>query len=127
MGTSALAGFSMPITLSATGLPNGATATFSPNPVAAGGTSNLTIDLPANSPEATFDVTVLGTAGAATSSSIISLTTVSNNFSGIAPTVPANGATGVNTQPLLQWSTSVDANAYEIELATNPFYRVFNH
>ncbi len=122
INSSALAGFSTPVTLSASGLPSGATATFTPNPVPAGGTSTLNISFPANSPEATFDVTVTGTAGAGTSSSTITLTTVKNDFSSVAPIAPVYGATGVNTQPLLQWSTAVDANAYDVELSVNPSF-----
>ncbi|MFN0175242.1 MAG: reprolysin-like metallopeptidase [Saprospiraceae bacterium] len=122
INTAAVAGFSGLVTLSATGLPNGATADFSPNPVLAGGASTMTISLPANSPEATFDVTVLGTSGAGTSNSVITLTSVSNNFTGLVPTLPANNATGVNLLPLLQWSLSADADVYDVELATNPSF-----
>jgi len=50
------------------------------------------------------------------------LTPVKNDFSTIAPTSPANGASGVNTQPLLKWSTSADADAYEVQLASNPSF-----
>ena len=122
INTAALAGFSDPVTLSASGLPNGATAVFSPNPVPAGSTSTLTISLPANASESSFDVTVQGTSGAGTSASVITLTSVRNDFSTVAPTSPANGASGVNTQPLLQWSTAVDANTYDAELATSPSF-----
>lgn len=122
INTDAVLGFSTPVTLSATGLPNGATATFSPNPVQPGETATLDISFPANSPEATFEVVVLGTAGAATSSSTITLTTVNNDFSAIVPNSPAYGASGVNTNPLLQWTTAADANAYDVELATNPSF-----
>jgi subtilisin-like proprotein convertase family protein len=122
ISSAALAGFSTPITLSASGLPNGATADFSPNPVTAGGTSTLFVSFPANTPETTFDLSIQGTAGAGSSSSVITLSTVSNNFASFAPIAPANGASGVNTQPLLQWSTSVDANAYEVEVATSPSF-----
>ena len=122
INTSALAGFSTPITLSATGLPMGATASFSPNPVVAGGSSTLTVTFPANSPETSFDLIVQGSAGAGSSSSVITLTTVSNNFTSFAPTTPANGASGVNTQPLLQWSTAADADLYEVELASSPTF-----
>lgn len=122
ISTSAISGFSDPITLSASGIPNGATATFSPNPVPSGSTATLSVSLPANSPETTFDLTVLGTAVAGTSSSVITLTTISNDFSTFAPTAPANGASGVNTQPILTWSPAVDANAYDVELATNPSF-----
>ena len=122
ISTSALAGFSTPITLSATGLPIGATATFSPNPVVAGGTSTLTVTFPANSPETSFDLIVQGSAGAGSSSSVITLTTTSNNFASFTPFAPANGASGVNTQPLLQWSTAADADTYEVEIATSPSF-----
>ncbi len=122
ISTSALASFSDPILLSATGLPNGATATFSPNPVPAGSNATLTIEIPANAVESTFDVTVVGTAGAGTASSVITLTTVQNNFSTLLPTAPVNGASGVNTQPLIQWNTAADATSYDLELATNPSF-----
>jgi len=122
ISTVAVSGFSGPVTLSATGLPVGATVNFSPNPVPAGGTSTMTVSLLANSPEATFDVTVLGTSGVGTSSSVVTLTSVNNDFSGLVPTLPVYGATGVNTQPLLQWSLAADADAYDVELATNPSF-----
>ncbi len=118
----ALAGFSSPVTLTAIGLPNGAIATFSPNPVPPGSNSTLTIEIPANAVESTFDVTVEGTAGVGTSSSVITITTVQNNFSAVLPTAPVNGASGVNPQPLIQWSTAADANAYDVELANNPSF-----
>ncbi|MFN0215998.1 MAG: reprolysin-like metallopeptidase [Saprospiraceae bacterium] len=122
ISTATIGGFSGDVTLTATGLPNGASAVFSPNPVPAGSSATLTVSLPVNSPEESFDVTVQGTSGAGTSSSVITLTSVRNDFSAIAPVAPANGASGVNTKPLLQWSTAVDANFYEVELATNPSF-----
>jgi subtilisin-like proprotein convertase family protein len=122
ISTSALAGFSDSVTLSVSGLPNGVTATFSPNPVLAGETSTLSISIPNNTSESTFDVSVEGTSGATTYASIITLTSVNNDFSAFAPTAPANGATGVNTNPLLQWTPAADANAYDVELATNPSF-----
>lgn len=122
ISSTAIGGFSEPLSLSATGLPNGATATFSPNPVPAGGSSTLTITLPPDAVEETFNVTVMGSAGAESSISVITLTTIQNDFSSVAPTAPANGASGVNTRPLLQWSTAIDADAYDVELATNPSF-----
>ncbi|MDX1913924.1 MAG: zinc-dependent metalloprotease family protein [Saprospiraceae bacterium] len=122
ISTTALAGFSTPVTLSATGLPNGATATFSPNPVAPGAVSTVTITFPTDAVEGVYDVNIIGTAGAASSTSTITLTTVRNDFTAVAPTAPANGASGVSTTPLLQWTTTADANAYEVQLATNPSF-----
>ncbi|MDO8365217.1 MAG: M12 family metallo-peptidase [Saprospiraceae bacterium] len=122
ISTIAVAGFSGLVTLTATGLPVDATAVFSPNPVPSGSSSTLTVTLPPNFPEGTFNVTVLGTSGIGTSTSVITLTAVSNDFTSVAPTSPVNGASGVNTQPLLQWSTANDANVYEVELATSPSF-----
>lgn len=122
ISTSALAGFSDLVTLSTTGLPNGATATFSPNPVVAGQNSTLSISIPNNTAESTFDVTVTGTSGAISLSSFITLTSVNNDFSSFAPISPANGAAGVNPNPLLQWSAAADANAYDVELGTSPSF-----
>jgi subtilisin-like proprotein convertase family protein len=122
ISTNALAGFSSPITLTATGLPNGATASFSPNPVPAGSAATLTVTLPANSPETPFDFTVQGTVGAVSSASVITLTPVSNNFAAFALSAPANGASGINIQPLLQWISVVDADVYEVEVATSPSF-----
>jgi len=122
INTSAVGGFSDPVTLSASGLPNGATAAFSVNPVPVGGTSILTVTLPPDAIEETFNVTVLGSAGAEVSSSIITLTTIRNDFSTVEPIAPTNGASGVNTRPLLSWSTTADADGYDAELATSPSF-----
>lgn len=122
ISSSAIGGFSTPVEYSLSGLPNGASAIFSPNPVTAGQESTLTITLPADSPEATYDLVVQATAGASTTSATISLNTIRNDFSGVAPVSPAYGATGVNTKPLLNWSTAPDADAYDVQLATNPSF-----
>jgi subtilisin-like proprotein convertase family protein len=122
INTTATASFADSITLSVSGLPAGATATFSPNPVAAGETSTLTIVFPIGSPEALFDLTILGNSGAVEVSQIISLTTVNNDFATFAPLAPLHGATGVNPNPLLQWNPTIDANAYDVQLATNPSF-----
>ncbi len=82
-GTSAITitsqnSFSSATTLSATGLPSGVTAAFSPNPVTppANGsvTSTLTFTASASATVGTATVTVTGTAGSLTHSTTISLT-----------------------------------------------------
>jgi hypothetical protein len=54
-------GFSSPVTLSASGLPAGATATFSPNP--ATGTSTLTVTVSSTTVAGSYLLTVSGTGG----------------------------------------------------------------
>ena len=122
ISTVGLGGSTEPIALSASGLPSGASATFSPNPVQPGSSSIMTVSFPNNSPENTFDITVLGNAGTSTASSSVTLTVVNNDFAAFAPISPANGAQGVNQQPGLFWSTVPDADAYDVQLASNPAF-----
>ena len=122
ISTTSLGGFTDPITLTAAGLPNGTTATFSPNPVQPGVSTVMTVSFPANAPEGTFDLTIQGNSGAVAAASIVTLTVVNNDFSAFAPTSPINGAAGVNQQPPLYWNTIPDANQYDVEVATNPSF-----
>jgi len=75
-GTSAITitpqdGFSGSVTLSASGLPSGVTASFSPNP--ATGTSTLTLAASATASTGTVTVTTTGVSGSVTSSTTLSL------------------------------------------------------
>ena len=65
-------GFSGSVTLSASGLPNGVTASFSPNPATA--TSTLTLTASGTAATGTVTVTIQGTSGSLTNSTTISLT-----------------------------------------------------
>jgi subtilisin family serine protease len=58
-----LGGFAGTVALSATGLPAGATASFSPSSVTAPGTSTLSVTTGAGTPEGTFALTITGTSG----------------------------------------------------------------
>ncbi len=122
ISTTALAGFSQPITLSVTGLPNGVTAAFSPNPVQPGNSSVMTVSFPNSSPEATFDLNIQGNATGANAGAIVTLSTINNDFSALSLSSPVDGATGVNKLPTLTWNTVPDADKYDVELATNPSF-----
>jgi subtilisin-like proprotein convertase family protein len=122
ISTLGLAVFADPIMLSASGLPAGATATFSPNPVMPGNSSLMTIQFAGNFTENTFGLTIQGNSGALTGSGLQTLTIVNNNYSAFAPLTPVNGATGVNAQPTMTWVAVPDADFYEIQVATNPSF-----
>ena len=69
-------GFSDPVSLSVTGLPAGATASFSPNPaapVAGGPAATLTVTLGASTPTGSHGLTVTGTSGSITQSTGLTL------------------------------------------------------
>jgi beta-glucosidase len=75
---SALNGFTGSVAWSATGLPLGATATFSPTSTTASGNSILTITPSASTPKGSFPVTITGTSGSLTHSAIATVTVTSS-------------------------------------------------
>lgn len=111
-----------PIRLSAGPLPGGATAKFSADEIAPDGNATVTFDLPAGTPEGEYSVRVYGVANGDTAVAQLVLTLVSNDFSALALTAPANGALSVSRWPLLRWNGVADANQYDLELASSPAF-----
>jgi hypothetical protein len=72
-------GFTSLVSLTASGLPAGATATFAPTSVAGSGSSTLTVNVGASTAVGTYPLTVTGTAGALTRTLGLSLTVTSSN------------------------------------------------
>jgi hypothetical protein len=72
-------GFNGPVTLSASGLPSGVTATFAPNPTATG-SSVLTLAAAGNAAAGTAIVTITGASGAPYANTTLSLTVNAPNF-----------------------------------------------
>jgi hypothetical protein len=72
--------FSSNIALSASGLPNGATATFNPTPIAAPGSGDSTLTFNTNGASAgSYPITVTGTGGGKVHSIIVTLNITSQN------------------------------------------------
>src|SRR5260221_13454160 len=69
----ALNGFGGTVTLSASGLPTGATASFSPTTVTGAGSSTLTVTATGSTPVGTSTLTISGTSGTLTHSTTVSL------------------------------------------------------
>jgi hypothetical protein len=65
-------GFTGSVTFSASGLPTGATGTFSPNPTT-GNSSTLTLTTSATTPAGSYQVTITGTSGTLTHSTVVTL------------------------------------------------------
>ena len=73
VSTAVTSGSAQTVNLSASGLPSGASASFSPASVTAGGSSTLTINTSASTPSGTFNVTITGT-GSVTRTTTLALT-----------------------------------------------------
>jgi hypothetical protein len=74
IATAVTSGSPQTVTLSASGLPAGATASFNPSAVTSGSSSTLTIATTGSTPAGTYAVTVTGTGASATHSVAVSLT-----------------------------------------------------
>jgi alpha-tubulin suppressor-like RCC1 family protein len=74
VSTAIVSGSAESISLSVSGLPNGATATFAPSSVTAGGTSTVTLTFGASVALGTYALTVIGTAASVTRTTPIALT-----------------------------------------------------
>jgi hypothetical protein len=70
----ALNGFAGVVTLSASGLPSGATASFSPATVTGAGSSTLTVTTTGSTPAASSTLTITGVSGSVTHTATVTLT-----------------------------------------------------
>ena len=74
INTAVTSGSAESVSLSASGLPSGATASFSSNPVTSGGSSTMTINTSPTTPNGTYTVTVTGTATSGSHATSVTLT-----------------------------------------------------
>ncbi len=104
ISTTISGGFNSAINLTASGVPNGTTVGFAPNPIAApgNGSSTMTINVSANTAVGTYPITVTGNGGGIQHSTSVTLTvtaigngiTLDGNVHGVAD----SGSTSTNTQ-----------------------------
>ena len=116
-----IAGFTNPVSLSASGNPAGTTAGFSSNPVAPPGSSTLTIGNTGSAAAGSYAITVDGTASGSPGHSVNVGLDVFTMTPG-APTLvaPANGALNVPLQPTFSWTAAVQAATYSLEVDDDP-------
>jgi hypothetical protein len=114
--------FAEPVTLSATGNPGATTTGFSPNPVAPGGTSTLTVGNTGALPFGTSTITVTGTSNpsAIVHSTTVTLTAFPASPAAAALTLPANGALTQPLRPTFTWSAPAQgASSYLLQVDDN--------
>jgi hypothetical protein len=90
--------FSSAISLSASGLPSGATASFSPSSIAAPGTgsSTATITTSTSTPAGTYPITVTGTGGGLTHTTTVTLTVTAGGGGGVTTLTNGVAVTGLS-------------------------------
>jgi len=113
--------FSNPVHLEVVeGLPVGATASFSINPMTPSEGSLMSIDL--TQVEITGDMEIVIRAIAEDADTVyrsIYLTTTSNNFSALQMLTPVNGESGIVLSTAFSWNSVPNAFAYDFQLATS--------
>lgn len=106
ISTAVTSGSAQSVTLSASGLPSGASASFSTNPVTAGGSSTLTVATASSTPPGSYPITITGTGASATHTTTFTLT-----VNGTGPTLQE-----VSTDPFTdtdaQHATEVEPDTY---------------
>lgn len=116
--TVASTGFAEMINFDANGLPAGAVAVFSPNPVTAGETTTMSLDMSAVTASGLFSITVTADAnGFTTQERIVELNALSSDFSALELMLPKGS--GNSILPNYEWSSLPNAATYEIEVATD--------
>jgi hypothetical protein len=116
VATATTAGTAEIVALSASGLPSGATASFSPASVTSGASSNLTLTTSASTPTGTFTVTITGTASSGSHTTTLSLT-----IGPITLVVTNTNDTGVSGDGSLRGEIAAAAGGDMIEFA-RPVY-----
>ncbi len=114
--------YSDPVTLSASGLPAGTTASFGVNPVIPPGSSQLTIGNTGAALPGSYAIAVWGIAPTSTHTTTVQLNLFDNLTAVPTPLSPANGATDVTVQPAFSWNPVTGSTAYYLEIATDPDY-----
>lgn len=108
--------------LSLTGEPSGASAVFTPNPIASGNsTSSLTVGNLSGvaTGSYTLDITA-DDSGADTSNTTVTLNVLAGAPALTTLGAPVDGAVNLSVAPTLTWNTTAEATSYLIEIATDP-------
>lgn len=117
-------GFNNPVTLELTGdLPPGAVAAFSATTINPGESSTLSIDMNGTTVEGTYSFNLQATAnGSPVLLRPITLTLISNDFSGLTLQSPADGLNDQALAQVLQWNAVPDAISYDVEFSDSPSF-----
>jgi len=107
------------VTLNASGLPAGATASFSVNPVTPPDNSQLTIHNTGTAVSGSYAIDVTGVSPTSTHTVTVQLNLVDALTAVPTPLTPANNAADVNLQPTFTWAAVSGSTSYFIEIATD--------
>jgi len=114
-------GFAGTTTFSATGLPVGASAVFSPTTASTDGT-NVTVTISGTGGLATgnYPFTLVGTSGSTVKTADVEFNVFDATFATLSGLTPTDGATDVSVSDVVfTWNADSNATNYEIDIATD--------
>ncbi len=111
-------GFSDPVTLSATGLPAGAIATFTPQTLTPTGTTVMTVSNLSNT-SGSYLISVIGNGGGQSVSEEVTLDVDMNISTTPILTSPMDGAVDQGLDVEFEWSAVTHASSYDMQIATD--------
>jgi len=120
--TTVVAGFDETLTFSVTGLPDSATATFSPNPAAVGESVTLIVSDLEDVLPGTYNLEIEVTSTSVTEFLSVSLELDTGVPGSVALVSPASGSQLIALDSVLAWNAALLADEYLIEIATSPAF-----
>ena len=114
-------GFTGTTNFTATGLPAGASATFSPASASADGTNvSVTVSGLSGLALGNYSFNIVGTSGSNNTDVGVEFTVYDANLANLTLVSPMDGATGTSPEAtILSWQQDTNAQAYEIDVATD--------
>lgn len=114
-------------TLTASGLPFGATATFFPQVINASGSFSLDIFHLDDALPGIYPIIITANNGTESESRTVMLEVIISGFENIILNHPANGQTAMPLATKLQWNPSENTEIFRVEVATDPgFANIFS-
>lgn len=105
------------------GVPQGSTVSFSKSTIDATDQASLSIDMNNLNSRGNYEITVGAiTPNGDTIRQVVEVEVIKNEFNDQALLSPHDGAYGLSETPVLRWKKSINADLYDIEIATSPAY-----
>jgi fibronectin type 3 domain-containing protein len=113
-----LNGFANPVNLSVSGLPAGATASFSSNPVTPTALSQLTVILPLNTSIGSYTLTITGASGALSHTASVTLNVLAPPATGNTPASSGPVAVAIGSGVTITFSSVTSAGTTSVTTST---------
>ena len=124
IGFESFLGFNENVSITATGVPAGATAAFSPNPANSTATASMTISGAENLMPDTYSINIEAVANGVVRNAVVELVILNEITSTVSLTSPPNGATGLAAvSTTFEWQPTAGATEYFMEVATDPGFQ----